>query len=520
MIFGHVLQMLAWLFIMVAPVPVSASRISPSRQGLAESLLDALVLWTSIQCALGLALGWLHLLSMPALIAVELAVLAAGLWQCRGHTLSTAAQWRDACRGVMRLPACDKLIVCFIATFALALTWRSATIPVSDFDSLRYHLPAVASWYQGQSFTFPDWMSPEQWSRYSYNWEVLSALFVVPFGDDFLASMPNVLAWLLQGLSIYCLSTRLGARRTYGLAYSLLVLCTMVVLRQVNTLHVDLALSAFFIAALYYLVALRKSPAQRNLRLLLICMAMMCGIKSSGLVYAGILLLASIFIVGSKMYATSCTGSIKRMVNWRIAGTVIFSAFLGTSWYCNNIAEMGNPLGYVEIRLGNQLLVPGVIPLSVVRQSTIAYMFCASDPGHWKILWQCCCAELGLPVLIIATSILLSGLWRASTGRGRRLAALLLMVNALLLLMYWFAPYSGNNTHLQHATLDPWIGQGFRYGLPFLSFLAVTGATLSSPTALSPWYITGFCTIASFLSLNQELHFISQLQYVLLHYTG
>jgi len=89
------------------------------------------------------------------------------------------------------------------AWFVVGLTMfaQVGLVPINETDSLSYHMPAMAQWYQSHAFVMPGGVTAAV-TRYPYDWEALCALFLLPFGDDFLVASPNVLAWLVFGLSI------------------------------------------------------------------------------------------------------------------------------------------------------------------------------------------------------------------------------------------------------------------------------------------------------------------------------
>ncbi|MBF2080508.1 MAG: hypothetical protein IGR76_18810, partial [Synechococcales cyanobacterium T60_A2020_003] len=67
---------------------------------------------------------------------------------------------------------------------ALFLIWELSTKAVIDFDSLWFHLPAIAHWYQSASLTLLDstgrliFEHPDA-AGYPYNWHLLSLPFVL-----------------------------------------------------------------------------------------------------------------------------------------------------------------------------------------------------------------------------------------------------------------------------------------------------------------------------------------------------
>ena len=176
----------------------------------------------------------------------------------------------------------ELLVIGSTTTAGLIVTGRTLLRPIIDWDLLWYHLPNMAIWYQTGSF---DMMSPtgdigfDQALRYPYDWEALCSLFLFPMGEDFLVALPKLLAWVLWGLAIYATSVRIGATRIHSLCAASLALTMPFVVLEVNTLHIDIALAAFVALAVYFMFCYASSRSLVDLALVVLSMAMVCGIK-------------------------------------------------------------------------------------------------------------------------------------------------------------------------------------------------------------------------------------------------
>ena len=88
----------------------------------------------------------------------------------------------------------EYVVLLIAALLGTTLLLRTVATPILETDSLVYHLPAVAQWYQAG--TLSPVPRPDQIAYYPYDWELLSLLFVLPFGDDTAAAVPQVRAKL------------------------------------------------------------------------------------------------------------------------------------------------------------------------------------------------------------------------------------------------------------------------------------------------------------------------------------
>src|SRR5439155_59092 len=127
-----------------------------------------------------------------------------------------------------------------------------------------------------------------QIGRYPFPGELLCTLFLMPFHEDFLVALPNLIAWLIFGLATYLVAVELGARRIHALTAAFLLLAMPMARKHVDTMHVDLPLAAFFMASLYFAFACETTRSRATGALCLSAAGMVAGIKMSGLLYAAL----------------------------------------------------------------------------------------------------------------------------------------------------------------------------------------------------------------------------------------
>ncbi|MGL5064336.1 MAG: hypothetical protein ACRC62_30490, partial [Microcoleus sp.] len=230
----HLWEFILFLIILVGPIPLCLSLAEGnltenSKASLAHFLLVVMTGWITLQLGTGLILGSVDRLNLPGVIIAQLIFFTTGIFAIKYLT-------NRGDRANLPLPQFKQylnnweLLIIVAATFAgCVLLENLATKPTTNYDALWFHLPAIARWYQTGSFTLLDpsgnWMFEHEQARiYPYNWHVLSVLYVIPFREDFLAALPLLIAWILQGLAVYLVSVKLGANRFYSMAASCLVL--------------------------------------------------------------------------------------------------------------------------------------------------------------------------------------------------------------------------------------------------------------------------------------------------------
>jgi hypothetical protein len=457
----HLLQFTLALLIGAGPLPILywiAPRLTSFRT--AERITAYLSVWCAVQTIVGQGLGYVGAFDLQSILAVY-----AGLWMAYG-----IIWWRMGRRErtLGARPDHDRrllIIGALLATLALGLIVTMTVKPVTEYDSLSYHLPAVAQWYSTHSLMLDRWGVA---NYYPYGWEVISAMFVVPLqGDDALVLVPNVLAWVLYGLGAWSVARRLSAAPLYA-AGALSVLVTLpIVLEQMATLRVDLAFGAFCLTAVAFILVYRQSGDTTAFWLAAVSMGLVLGTKTSGIAYVGLLL----FWLTYSLWRVSPLQSTKR-VGW-LAMTLGLILLIGGSWYARDWLEAGNPLAPMSVAVGDHVIWPGEVASAEASRTTLAALFDVARPEDRQVLSNVAADKIGWPMLGLVT-IGLAGFAvhffrdRSFLRSDARWIASLILITAVL---YWLTPYSGDNGS-HNWQITPWIGQALRYGLPFLGLVA------------------------------------------------
>jgi len=369
----------------------------------------------------------------------------------------------------------EHVLVFAFGALGLTLLVRLATAPITDYDSLAYHLPAMAKWYQVHALVTPEPIDASRFAaqvgRYPFDWEVLCTLFLLPFREDFLVAVPNLLAWLIFGLATYLLAVELGARRMHALAAAFLLLAMPITRRQVDTMHVDLPLASFFMAGLYFAFAGATTPSPAAAALCLAAAGLVAGVKIPGLFY-GTLLPATVIILRAGAARPA------RAIGRTAVTLAAMGLLAGGFWYARNLAELENPLGFVRVTVGGFNLLPGFLDPAWLGRTSLASVLDVTSLRHWRILARAAWEQLRLPFVIMVVSTAALVLPARARGESRRTSHLwiLLGLAALTAAAYCTTPFSGANRPPPYAGLSRWTGQAFRYAFPFLGMLAVLSA--------------------------------------------
>ena len=567
LILQHLWELILFLIIFVSPIPFCLcisfeNHQETSNYSFGHFLLVVLTGWSLIQVCTGLILGSCDRLNIYSLLIAEFAMTIFGLSliyykKSRGFYV---INWRKI-RSKEVLSLGEWLIIFSVCFVGFMLLGNLATKPTTNYDSLWFHLPAIARWYQTGSLTLLDasrnWIFDHEQARvYPYNWHILSALFLLPFKEDFLAALPLLIAWVIQGLSVYLLSVKFGATRLHSMAASSLVLTVPMMINQVNTIHPDLPLSAIFTVGLYLGLSYYKSRSLSELSLFLASTGMLAGIKITGLVYAASLLggLAILEIVRFAVIKKNTHAQFKIIHFIKpvlLCGIVCF-LLLGGFWYGRNllhinypVADTKNikvPLQPVTIPSPVKQPAPSIQPsLSPVKppppsiqpssspvkpptpsiqqqpvaarfkvwESTLAAQFNPSNISHWQTLgWQII-IRLQVPFMALVFQVLAAPL-ALTKGKGKVINENTIVLTVLLTctgILYLITPYTSGTAGESIGQLSPILGFNLRYGFPFLSVLGIAAAATATVLKTQNRVVVAVVLISSLLGIASNTMF-------------
>jgi hypothetical protein len=347
--------------------------------------------------------------------------------------------------------------------------------PLTNFDTLNYHIPAMIQWSGGGSVLNMTGLGIGTY--YPYNWEALCLNFLLPFRSDCLAVMPVFLSWVLSGLAVFAVSRRLGIERLYALASSLLFLSIPLLLDTVATVHIDLPLAAFFMAGVLCVLSYYQGGSLNYLYIFLPVLGMMAGIKTSGIPLCFILALIFTALIIFKALKKENPGGTGLNVPL-LAGSFLIMVLLGAFWYCRNWAVSGNPLGFLDVNLFGREIFRGSQTSAFFYHKTLAYTFNIKDLSDWKLLFSQVILRLQAPIAVLGFFALISlkGLFGRQEKRAYIISLLLLLI--VLLWLYVNTPFTSDMEPGKKMTT--WIGFAFRYAFMDMALLALlAGAGMS-----------------------------------------
>jgi hypothetical protein len=489
--------------VIVAPLPLglvfALTHLGRRPAPVAEWAVLVGMSWLSLQTFLALGLGLVHRLTPGHVLGAEALLLAVGVLavaRCRDAlaVVWSARRWPGGAEGM--------ILVC-LAAVAAWLLYETATTPISEYDSLAYHFPAVASWYRTGTL---DMLGQGSVDYYPYDFELVSLLFVLPFRGHFVVGLAQLLVWALYGLAIHAVATRLGARPLHALLAALLALTQPIVLHlAVDTLQVDLAFAAAVMIAVY--VGLGYAARHLHWSLLVLASAWVVGAKASGFGYLGLLMLTILVVRTSRSSPAPATtvAELRTPPTSVIVLSVVVALTNAGFWYARNVLTAGNPLGLVGVKLFGITIFPGPMDAAELGRSSLAAVFRVFELGDWVILLKALALNLGLSLALLAaaTAMLVAGRNERPFWRDTAIVMVLALIGACAAL-YASTPFSGDDVGTYGWRVTPWIGQGLRYALPAAGMLAVGAALGMARLARFDTVLTVIVMTAVVLSLPRH----------------
>jgi hypothetical protein len=339
-------------------------------------------LFSIVQIVLSvLTLGLLGILYPETLIAVNLTtagvVFLVGIRPGIGKIVPFhRALWMDV-RARGKSIAVVFLLVLFAGITGWNLFW-GWFLPPREWDSINYHLPIMAAFYQSHAIT-PIW-SPLGWIRgYPFNGELLQLWTLAAVGVDKLVDWAFVPSILAGALAVYGLTRSLGAKpEASTLGAAVFAFAPRVLLQQTEAM-VDALFASIIAMGLFMILGISNSPDEdrpRRMRLSAIGAAasagLLVGIKVNGIVFAlGILALFWIRWIHPVRKSVSTPAPSGKEYGWARIVVLPLLLFLGLCLYpyLRDWAYFGNPVYPHTIQINGVVLFPGIRDFSEVEES-------------------------------------------------------------------------------------------------------------------------------------------------------
>ena len=321
-------------------------KILPKKQSVIDRLLGSHLLFIAFIVLALLMLGIVGKLQFQYFLIIILLYSILSLWLCKEYKSLVVRLQRFANKIKLfwlHYPVSAQLIILvWLMTQIYAFVFVVLFPPFTN-DSLGYHLPNVAKWYQEgriHQIATPNWAS----NTLPMNQELIALSSVVLTGTDLFVEFGHILFIPMVVLSVIALGKSMGGTTQVSLLTAIGVTTIPAFYLQSVTNMSDYAFAASGLSALYWSIKWLERPLKSYACLLAVSCGLIVGTKSQGLHFTVALVLILV------------TVSFLKKVKIKDVILVSFLMFmgivmLGSFWYAKNFHFFKNPFFPFEVRL-------------------------------------------------------------------------------------------------------------------------------------------------------------------------
>ena len=213
-------------------------------------------------------------------------------------------------------------------------------------------------------------------------------------------------------------------------------------------------------------------------------LGLLAGVKMSGPIYGMLLVAILIILEGKRKLKGEAIFSKWNFDALFLLGvaTIGWALFVGGFWFFRNWYTWGNPLGFVEVKLGLWVVFPARDGLGVAfgdpAKGTLWNLFEVQNLTHWKIAANQLFVWFSMAGLFMVLSIPMAiGMLFQNPSSVKKKGVFLVLFTIIATgFLYIKSPYTADNgTNMWVFTR--WHGWQVRLGLPFFSLLMIAGST-------------------------------------------
>jgi hypothetical protein len=319
-------------------------------------------------------------------ISISLIILSIAMFKKKSRDpliRTVTVELRDRIKGLFRTVSSDILLLLLFLLLIIKICWVvfvGYLFPPYSWDGLWYHLPIVG--YIMQSGAIQEnpanFMIDTFLNIFPKNMELFFLWNIIFLKNDIITDLSQLPFMIIGVITTYSIAIKLKIKESYALHSSLLFFFTPIMILQLTTNYIDIAVSVLFLVTINFL--LYDSPDrsglisgsvrfERRAHLLLagIAAGILLGSKGSGPLFAIIFFIALFIQETIKhrrgIYGTAST-FIGRTLNHSIRPYIIYfflpMLLMGSYWYIKNWVLYNNPVYPMEIALFNLTIFEGL----------------------------------------------------------------------------------------------------------------------------------------------------------------
>lgn len=269
---------------------------------------------------------------------------------------------------------------------------------VTESDSLVYHMPFVARWYQlGHIWEpyFTAYAGPLGY--YPSNYELFLLWFVMPFQSDVLVNLVNFFLYPLFFILFYLVLRQFSVRYDLSLLITFVGISIPVILRQLGMPQNDLFFMLFFLYSIYFWFSFLRHQNGLYLGLLGLSLGVFFGTKYTGVPGA---LPLFVFSLISVVWVSFRKKHVFTSLLRYLPLFVILFLIGGGFWYLRNYIHTQNPFFPIDVNLLGLKLFEGYDGLTekVFEQALVSHV---GEAGLLSKLAQAFALSAGFLSLVV-----------------------------------------------------------------------------------------------------------------------
>jgi hypothetical protein len=297
---------------------------------------------------------------------------------------------------------------CLALGTALATrAWEGVHRARFTYDALSYHLHLPASWRAAGRLAIVATPFGDQAPAYApSNAELVYELLLAVTGNVRLAHAGQLPFAGLASLALIATARTLGASRAVAAGAAVVFLLIPEVWQQATSAMADLAVAAFFLSAVPFLLRSARAPSMPDAVGLALALGLLLGTKYVGALLALPIVATTLAIGVGHTWANRGRRSGNGSVLLRVIGLVFVVVASGGFWYLRNAFVTGNPTFPVTLRLGGLTLARGLFDgvamrawtyhlpvqqlqplLEIIRETGLGFMVSGTIAVFWSV-WR------------------------------------------------------------------------------------------------------------------------------------
>ena len=256
-------------------------------------------------------------------------------------------------KNIIKLPETAILFLfLLVCTIYLYNIFAQSVLPVLTTDGLWFYLPIAANWLQHGRFLLPPLpFSDIAMTYYPIGGEIIYLFHLIPLKDSPLLNFTQFPFAIFAAAAVYLLGRRLNLSKTQSFFAAALFMFIKPVFMETALTFVDLMMTAFFLASVYYLCFGTKNKD------------FILGVVSAGLLIntktVALLLFLPLIPFFIKGFVQAGLASQRKTWLFRFIALFLFIV-LGILVYLNNLFLTGNPFFPAVLNFGGLEIFHGI----------------------------------------------------------------------------------------------------------------------------------------------------------------